>query len=196
MTENVDPVMIDDLSTSAVLPVLLTTAPCVTIISHSEPIPSFLKTLSPPPIRGMANHLRSTRVCMLFDTALQTYEKNVGVTLVEHPLALRLQSCHSVESITTVLQDQVQAFSDLRRSGRIIKSVKSTVSNLTKHSTVTSPALDIGLVRQKAPMPCSPALTVSIAISTCDHNIHWSRHLNFCLYHFLLYKYSCDVQAN
>ena len=32
-----------DLSTSAVLPVLLTTALCVTIISHSEPIP-FLKT--------------------------------------------------------------------------------------------------------------------------------------------------------
>jgi hypothetical protein len=123
---------------------------------------------------------------MLFDSALQTYEKNVGVTLVEHPLAPRIQSCHSVESITTVLQDQVQAFSDLRGSDRVIKSIKSTVSILTKLSATTSLALDIGLVRQKAPMTCSPALTGFTAITPCDHNIHWSRHLNFCLYHFLV----------
>jgi len=146
----------------------------------------------------MADHAISTRVCVLFHSAWQTYEKKVGVTLVEHPLAVQLQSCHSAQSITTVLQNQVQAFSNLRGSDRVIKSIKSTVSILTKLSATTFPALDISLVRQKALMACSPALTVFTAIPTCENDIHWSRHPTCCLYRFFwcLYKYSCDVQAN
>ena len=143
----------------------------------------------------MANHSRSTRVCTLFDTALQTYEKNVGVALAEHPLALRLQSCQSVESVITVLQDQV--LSDLRGSDRVIKSIKSTVSILTKLSTATSPALDIGLVRQKALMMCSPTLTVlqpfpPVAIIYIGLAIL----ISVCTIFWCLYKYSCDVQGN
>ena len=134
----------------------------------------------------MADHSIQTRVCVLFHSALQTYEKRVGVTLVEHPLAVQLQSCHSVRSITTVLQDQVQAFSGLRGSDRAIKSIKSIVSILTKLSATTSLAHDIGLVRQKALMAFSPALTVFTAIPTCENDIHWSRHPTYCLYHFFL----------
>ena len=139
----------------------------------------------PPPTRGMADHSTSN-VRALFDTALQTYEKKVGVTLVEHPLAVQLQSCHSVESITTFLQDQVQAFNDFRESDRVIKSIKSTISILTKFSATASPALDIGLVRQTALMACSPDLTVFIAISTCENNTHWSRHPTCCRYRSLV----------
>src|SRR5260221_12568998 len=131
----------------------------------------------------MADHSTSTHVRALFDSALQAYEKKVGVTLVEHPLAVQLQSCHSVESITTFLQDQVQAFSDFRESDRVIKSIKSTASILTKLSATASPALDhIGLVRQKALMACSPDLTGFTAISTCENNTHWSRHPTCCKY--------------
>lgn len=134
----------------------------------------------------MVDHSTSTHVRALFDSALQRYEKKVGATLVEHPLAVQLQSRHSVESITTFLQDQVQAFSGFRENDRVTKSIKSTVSILTKLSATASPALDIGLVRQKALMACSPDLTVCTAISTCETNTHWSRRPTCCMYRSLV----------
>jgi hypothetical protein len=99
----------------------------------------------------MVDHPGSTRFCELFDSALQAYEKKAGITLAEHPLAIQLQSCESVESITTVLQGQAQLFGDYRGRDRVMRSLKSTVSMLIRLSATTCLAVDIGLVRHHSP---------------------------------------------
>jgi len=54
----------------------------------------------------MADQSGSTGFFALYESALRAYEKNAGVAFAEHPLALQLQSCDSVESVTSVLQGQ------------------------------------------------------------------------------------------
>jgi len=51
-----------------------------------------------------------------------------------HPLAARLQNCHSVEDITALLQSRAQAFGDPRQRDRIFKAIRGTVSTLTPSS--------------------------------------------------------------
>jgi hypothetical protein len=87
----------------------------------------------------------------LFKSALQAYQTKTGITLVEHALAVQLQSCHSVESITTtLLQGEVQAFSTLQENDKTMISIKTIVSNLTTLSAMASLGDAVGLVRQKA----------------------------------------------
>ncbi len=107
----------------------------------------------------MGDH-SGTRFRARFESALRAYEKNAGVTLAEHPLAVQLQSCHTVESITTVLQGQARAFSGPRGSDTIMTLIKSIVSILTSVSDTASLDEAVGLVRRKALMACSTALTV------------------------------------
>ena len=103
----------------------------------------------------MADQSGSNGFPRLYESALQAYEKNAGVVLAEHPLALQLQSCDSVESMTSVLQGQAQAFGEFQGSDRVMKTIKSIVSILTRLSSTASLAVDMGLVRQQASMPCS-----------------------------------------
>jgi len=67
--------------------------------------------------------------------------------LAQHPLAIKLQNCGSVEAITGLLQDQACAFGDLQGSDKIMKSIKTTVSILSKLSSAASLADAFGLVR-------------------------------------------------
>jgi hypothetical protein len=97
----------------------------------------------------MADRSASTRVRALFEFALQAYEKKTGITLTKHPLAVQLQSCHTVESITGLVQDQALAFCEFQGKDRIMKSIKSTVSILTTLSATACLGDAIGLVRQK-----------------------------------------------
>jgi len=106
------------------------------------------------PIRDMAHQSESARFQALFEPALQAYEKRAGVSLARHPLAIKLQGCDTVEAITGLLQDQAQAFSDLQGSDKIMKSIKMTVSILSKISSAASLADAFGLVCQKACMAC------------------------------------------
>ena len=108
------------------------------------------------PNRDMAHQSESARFKALFESALQAYEKKTGVCLARHPLAIKLQSCHTVEAITGLLQDQAQAFRDLQGSDKIMKSLMTTVSILSKLSSTAS--LAFGLVRQKGFMTCLPSL--------------------------------------
>jgi hypothetical protein len=83
--------------------------------------------------------------------ALEDYEIKTKISLVEHPLSQKLDNCHSVESITTLLQDQARTFDQFRGRDRIMKSIRSTVSFL--HKLSTTPFGDgIDLVRQKTLM--------------------------------------------
>ena len=123
-----------------------------------------------------------SRFCALFESALQSYEKKAGVNLAEHPLALQLQSCHSVESIIAVFQGQAQAFSEFQGSDRLVKSIKSTVSILTRLSATASLAVDIDLVCLQELMACSvlAALTGFTALPSREKNTHWSRYPACC----------------
>ncbi len=107
----------------------------------------------------MADQSPSTRYCALFKAALQDYQKKASVTLASHPLAMQLQSCHSVESTTTVLLDQAQSFHELPGSDRIMESIKSIVSILSRLSTTPSLSDTIGLISHKALVAYSTALT-------------------------------------
>jgi hypothetical protein len=84
---------------------------------------------------------------VLFDAALQDYEKQTGIVLANHPLAEQLQNCHSVESVTTVLREQTQAFSEFRGRDKILKLLKNVVSVLHKLSATADLGQAIGLVR-------------------------------------------------
>ena|SRR5712691_9874050 len=97
----------------------------------------------------MAHQSESARLNALFEPALQVYEKTAGVYLAQHPLAIKLQSCDSVEAITGLLQDQAQPFRDMQGSDKIMKSLKTTVSILSKLSFAAPLADALGLVRQK-----------------------------------------------
>jgi hypothetical protein len=100
----------------------------------------------------MAHQSESTRWQALFEHALQAYQKKTGVSLSQHPLANKLQSCHTVDAITGLFQDQARAFGHLQESDKIIKSLTTTVSILSKLSSVASLAGVVGLVRHKALM--------------------------------------------
>jgi hypothetical protein len=123
---------------------------------HTNQLP-FLR--SHPFPSDMGDQSRSTHFRTLFESALQAYKEKTGITLIEHPLAVQLQSCRSVESITAVLQDQIRASNDFGGNDRIMKSIKSIIS-ITSTLSATA-ALDWvnGLVCQKALMTCSTSLT-------------------------------------
>ena len=97
----------------------------------------------------MADQSRSARFQALFDSALQAYEKKTHIALAQHPLAMNLQNCQSVDDITTLLQGQAQAFNDFQESDRMMKAIKSIVSILTPLSQAVSLADAVGSVRQK-----------------------------------------------
>jgi hypothetical protein len=108
----------------------------------------------------MGDHSGSTRFRVLFEPALRAYEKKTSITLAEHPLAVQLHSCHSIESITSVLLGEAQAFGEFGGSDRVIKSIKNTVSILSTLFSTASLDDAMGLVCQKVLMACSTALTV------------------------------------
>ena len=74
---------------------------------------------------------------MLFEAALQEYEKHTGIALVKHPLARVLEKCGSVESVTAVLHERIH---DFRGNDRVTRLLKNTVSFLSEISAAT----DIG----------------------------------------------------
>jgi len=100
----------------------------------------------------MTDQSVSSRFRTLFESALEDYEIKTKISLEKHPLAQKLENCHSVELITTLLQDQAKTFGESRGKDRITKSIKSTVSFLYKLSATAALGDDLGLVRQKTLM--------------------------------------------
>ena len=95
----------------------------------------------------MAQQPESARFQAHFEPALRAYEKKAGVPLAQHPLAIKLQNCDSIEAVTRLLQDQSRALGDFQGSDRIMKSIKTTVSLLFKLSSAPSLADSFGPVR-------------------------------------------------
>ena len=114
-------------------------------------------------IRDMTDQLESLRFQLLLEPALQAYEnfeKKAGVSLTRHPLSIKLQNCDSVEDITGVFQDQAQAFRNLQRYDKIMKSIKMTVSALFKLSSAASLSDAFEQVRQQELVARFTSLTV------------------------------------
>ena len=130
----------------------------------------------------MDDHSGSFRFPLLFEAALQQYEKQTEISLTKHPLAEQLQNCDSVDIVIALLQEQVQAFSEFRGTDRIMKSLKGIVSVLSTLSAVASLSDSIGLVRRKTPklFPCSN--TYPLVISTCKSNTCWHGHPTLRMY--------------
>jgi fungal STAND N-terminal Goodbye domain len=95
----------------------------------------------------MTDQLASSRLQVLFDAALRDYQTQTGIALDKHPLAEKLQNCHSVESVTDVLCEQTQAFSKFQQKDKVLKPLKNVVSVLHKLSAAAKFGQDIGLVR-------------------------------------------------
>jgi hypothetical protein len=91
---------------------------------------------------------------LLFDAALQDYEKKTGIVLAKHPLAEQIQNCDSVESVFAVLNEQTHAFFEFRGRDKIIKPLKNAVSVLHKLSTIADLGRPIGLVHLLTPIRC------------------------------------------
>jgi hypothetical protein len=113
----------------------------------------------------MSDSSTPSRFLLFFDAALQDYEKQTGTNLADHPFAKQLESCDSVESITTFFQEQAQGFSEFRgNDSRIMRPLKSAVSILHTLSTSTVLGEAIGLVRRNAfmdiPRPTSLKLSL------------------------------------
>jgi hypothetical protein len=108
----------------------------------------------------MADQSRSTRFQVRFESALLAYQETTSVTLVEHPVAVRLLNCNSVDTLITILLYEARAFSDLPAFGRITKAIESTISILSTLPATAFLGYAIDLVRQKAPMAGSTILTI------------------------------------
>jgi hypothetical protein len=101
----------------------------------------------------MADQSVSSRFRTLFRLALEDYEIRTKISLVEHPLAQKLENCHhSVESVTALLQDQARTLGQFRGRYKIMKSIRSAASFLYKLSTTAVLVDGIGLVRHKTLM--------------------------------------------
>jgi len=100
----------------------------------------------------MTDQSVSSRLRTLFELALEDYEIKTKISLAKHPLAQKLENCHSVESIATLLQDQAGTFGEFRGRYRIMESIRRTVSFLDKLSATAALGDGIGLVRQKVLM--------------------------------------------
>jgi hypothetical protein len=101
----------------------------------------------------MTDQRGSARFQVLLESAVQAYEKQAGTTLADsgNPLAMKLQRCHSVDDIATLIQGQAQSFNDFRQRDRIFKSIETTVSILSPISSVASV---VGLVRRNVLIAC------------------------------------------
>ena len=129
----------------------------------------------------MTDYPGSARFQALLESAIQAYEKKTGVTLTdsEDSLAMRrLQCCHSVDDMSTLLQGQAQAIDDFQRRDRIFKSIKTTVSILSPISSVASFADNVGLVRWNVLIvACFTSLTVFTDITpSCKGDTRYCRH--------------------
>ena len=94
------------------------------------------------------NDSSGTRLQLLFDTALQSYEKQTGLRLVGHPLAKQLEECRTADRVMDILQHQVWAFTKFREhSGKTMGSIKRVVHVLHELTASTSLGEGIGLVR-------------------------------------------------
>jgi hypothetical protein len=110
-------------------------------------------------ISDISQSSSSTTFQALFNTALQNYNDKTGASLIDHPFAIQLETCESVSSITSVLQEQARNFHEFRENdGKLMKALNSSVDVLCAPSISSALNVVIGLVVCQKPfisVPCS-----------------------------------------
>ena len=104
---------------------------------------------SAPPTFDVSDESGSSRLRVLFQTALDDYEKQTGIELWRHHLAERLQDCNSVEAVTAILGEQAQNLNKFREKDKVLKPLKKVLTVLHMISSVPSVAdfaQQVGLV--------------------------------------------------
>jgi hypothetical protein len=90
----------------------------------------------------------------------------------------QLQASDSVDSITTILQEQARIFREFRGDdGKLVKSLKSSVDILYKLSVSTVLGEGVSLVRSNHSSGFPVSYRRYAAIPACKSNIRWHRHL-------------------
>lgn len=97
----------------------------------------------------MTDQSGASRFWVLFEAALNDYEKQTDITLETHPLADQLQHCYTAESVTAFLQNQVRASSGYQGIDRIMGSINEIVLVLYSLSASFD---NLGSVRPKVLM--------------------------------------------
>ena len=83
------------------------------------------------------NASSSSNFQLVLNAALDAYEKKTKSKLLNHPLAIQLQSCDSPSAILSILQDLVQQFGRRRSSDqRLTNWLTPTVNVLYTFSTI------------------------------------------------------------
>ena len=92
---------------------------------------------------------QSSRFHGLFDAALQSYEEMTNITLAKHPLAEKLNYCHSSESVTLFFRDRALEFGDFPGSDKVVKSITNIASILCSLSAAATLGNATDLVRSR-----------------------------------------------
>ena len=86
------------------------------------------------------NDPSGTWLRLLFDTALQSYEKQTELKLIDHPLTGQINSCDTVESVVDILQGQAREVTGFQKEdGTNMRSLQRVVHVL--HALSTSATL-------------------------------------------------------
>ena len=140
---------------------------------------SFISNISSIPDMSFSPSA-SDSFSLLYNSALQDYATQTGTSLVDHPFAKRLEKCESLDSISSLLQENVRRFGEFRKEdGKIVKSLKCAVHVLHTLSTSAVLGEGIGLVRPE-PVYISHFVISDahpVAIPTCKGGICRIRNL-------------------
>jgi hypothetical protein len=83
----------------------------------------------------------------LFNAALQDYKDKTGNSLIDHPFAKQLETCNSVNPITTILHGQAQSFREYSENdGKLMKALNSSAEVLCLPSISSALGEAIGFV--------------------------------------------------
>jgi hypothetical protein len=91
------------------------------------------------------SHQSGLRV--LFEAALEDYEKQTGIDLAKHPLAERLQDGNTVDTVIVILREQTQDFKAFRDKDNVLTSLKKVLTVLNILPSAADFTQDVGLVR-------------------------------------------------
>jgi hypothetical protein len=108
----------------------------------------------------------SPEIKLLFEIALNEFEKRAGSKLVQHDIVDKLAHCDSADSIIDVLQEQAQCFCNFRGDdGKLMTWLKRTVEVMYTLSTSGVLGEGIGLVCVYSFLWHAPCNTFSFSLS-------------------------------
>lgn len=140
----------------------------------------------------MATLSENTVFESLFQSALEDYEKQTGINLAGHPLAVQLDGCDTVDSINEVLQEQARSFREFRGSdNKIMKSLRRAVQVLHKLSGTAVFGEAIGLVRRIGQFLC-----ISFCLMTLPQPGSLVKSIHTGIGTLLAVSFSLFLQAN